>query len=219
MKKLGAFVLLLLLAAGVWLGARYLAHRGEVRATIIFRSAEGLRAGDPVVEGEAEVGKVTRVSHLDGQDAVSIRLRREHRRDVVNDSFFAIEDHRLVVSNALAVGAPVEDGAVLHAKEDGLSRWLARNGAKVQPFVDKLVHAADRKLDEGDADHIEAVLDRWKSEVPDWKKQGSEAVEKNLASIRERVGKVEEELKRSHRAGEARALKEKFERWVDEVRN
>lgn len=218
MKKLAAFVLLLLLAAGVWLGARYLAHRGDVRATIIFRSAEGLRAGDTVVEGDAAVGKVTRVSHLDGQDAVSIRIGRKHRRAVVNDSFFAIEDHRLVVTNGLAVGAPIEDGAVLHAKEDRLSLWLARNGAKVQPFLDKLVHAADRKLDEVDADHIEAALDRWKDEAPDWKKQGSDALEKNLTSIRKRVDAIEEDLKHSNRAGEARALKERFDRWVDEVR-
>ena len=218
MKKFAGFVLLLLLAAGVWLGSRYVAHRGEVRATILVRSAAGLRTGDPVVEGDAQVGKVTRVAQLDGQDAVSIRLTRQHRRAVVSDSSFAVGDHRLVVTNVLAVGAPIEDGAVLQAREDRLSGWLARNGAKVQPYLDKLVRAADRKLDDIDAGHIEAALDRWKGEVPDWKKEGGDAVEKNVAAIRKRVGRIEEELQRSHRSADAQALKEKFERWLDEVK-
>lgn len=218
MKKLFAFVVLLLLAAGVWLGARYVAHRGEVRATVVFRSAEGLRAGDPVVEGTVEVGKVTQVAHLEDQDAVGIRLPKEHRRAVVDDSLFVIEDHKLVVTNTLAVGAPIEDGAVLHPKQDTVSRWLAKHGSKVQPFIEKLKHVADEKLDEIDADHIESALERWKDDVPDWKKQGSDAVDEHLTAIRARVEKIENDLKRSNKAEEARALKEKFERWVDEVK-
>jgi ABC-type transporter Mla subunit MlaD len=217
-KKFGALIFLVLLAAGVWLGARYFVHRGEVRATVIFQSAEGVRAGDPVVEGELEIGKVTRVTQLDGEDAVSIRLDRRHRRAVVSDSLFAIDNHKLLVTNTLAVGAPVEDGAVIHAKQDAISRWLAKHGAKVQPFVDKLKRAADERLDAVDADHIEAALDRWKSEVPDWKREGGDALDRHLASIRARVEKIEGDLERSNRAAEARALKEKFERWLDEVR-
>jgi ABC-type transporter Mla subunit MlaD len=217
-KKLFGLVVLLLIAAGVWLGMRYVMHRGEVRATVVFRSAEGLRAGDPVVEGQTEVGKVTQVARLEGQDAVGIRILRDHRRAVVSDSLFAIEDHRLVVTNTLAVAGPIDDGAVLYAKEDGLSRWLAKHSGKVQPFIEKLKHAADQKLDEVDADHIGAALERWKDEAPDWKKQGRESVDRHLAAIRARVEKLENDLKRSNKTKEARQLKEKFERWVDEVR-
>jgi ABC-type transporter Mla subunit MlaD len=217
-KKLAAFVFLILLAAAVWVGARWVAHRGEVRATILFKSAEGLRAGDPVVEGENVVGKVAKVTQLDGEDAVSIRLGREHRRSVVSDSLFAIDRHQLLVTNTLAVGAPVEDGAVLHARQDAISRWLAKHGSSVQPLLDKVKRATDEKLDQLDADHLEASLDRWKDDVPQWKKEGGDTLDRHLADLRRRVEKIEDELKRSNRAADARAVKEKFEHWADEVR-
>jgi hypothetical protein len=218
-KKLLALFVLAAAAAAVWLGARYVAHRGEVRATIVFRSAEGLEAGDDVIEGQDVVGKVTRVAHLDGEDAVSIRLDRDHRRSVVGDSLFAVDRHQLVVTNTLAVGAPVEDGAVLKAREDRVSRWLAKHGSSVQPFVDRIKRAADSRLDQLDGDHIEAAMARWKSEVPDWKAEGRQALDKHLADLRKRVDKSADELKRSNRAAEARELTEKFERWLHEVQN
>jgi hypothetical protein len=217
-KKLGSLIFLLLLAAGVWLGARYFVHRGEIRATILFRSAAGLKKGDLVMEGETVIGKVTKVTDLDGEDAVSIRLDRQHRRSIVGDSLFAIDDHRLNVTNTLAVGAPIDDGAILHARQDALSRFLAKNGSKFQPFIEKLKRTADEKLDAIDSGHIQAALDRWKGEVPDWKREGGDAVDRHLADIRSRVEKIEHDLERSNRVAEARELKEKFERWVDEVR-
>ena len=218
MKKLGSLLFLIVVAAGVWLGVRYFAHRGEVRATVIFHSAEGLRKGDPVVDGETVIGRVTGIAHLDGEDAVSIRLDRGHARSVVGDSLFAISDGRLVVNNTFAVGAPIDDGAVLRAKQDTVSRWLARHGGAVQPFIRKLKEKADEALDGIDADHIDKALDEWKKEVPEWKREGGDALDRHLKSIREHVEKLEHDLEASNRGDEARQLKEKFERWIDEVR-
>ncbi|MBV9495521.1 MAG: hypothetical protein JOZ54_14830, partial [Acidobacteria bacterium] len=56
---------------------------------------------------------------------------------IVSDSLFLIDGHTLSVVNTLAVGRPVENGAILYAKEDGVSRWLARNGPKAQPYIDQ----------------------------------------------------------------------------------
>lgn len=218
MRKLAALLVLLLLAAGVWLGARYVAHRGELKATIVFHSAGALRKGDRVVEGQSVIGRVTQVSHLDGEDAVSVRLDRDHRRAIVSDSLFAIDGHDLIVTNTFAVGTPVEDGAVLKAREDKVTSWLAKHAAAVAPLVEKIKRAADERLDDVDADHIDAALDRWKDEVPEWKKEGSDAVDKKVDAISKRVKQIEADLSRSNRAGEARALKEKFQRWLDEVR-
>jgi len=41
---------LIVLAAAIWLGARYFAHRGEIRFTVVFHEAGAVRKGDPVVE-------------------------------------------------------------------------------------------------------------------------------------------------------------------------
>jgi len=118
--------LLLLIGAVVWFGARALVHRGEVKATVVFHHVRDLRKGDPVIADGTQIGAVTKVTRLDGDDAVSIRIDREHRRDVVSDSLFAIDRHRLLVTNSFAVGSPIADGAVLRAHTDGVSSWLAK---------------------------------------------------------------------------------------------
>src|SRR3954449_7990297 len=132
MRKL---FLLLLIGAAVWFGARALVHRGEVKATVVFHHARDLKKGDPVMADGAPIGVVTKVTRLDGDDAVSIRIDREHRRDVVSDSLFAIDHHRLVVTNSFAVGSPIADGAVLRAHNDGVSSWLPQHPSPVPPFV------------------------------------------------------------------------------------
>src|SRR5438067_1192195 len=118
MRKL---FLLLLIGAAVWFGARALVHRGEIKATVVFHHARDLRKGDPVVADGAQIGVVTKVTHLDGDDAVSIRIDSEHRRDVVSDSLFAIDRHRLMVTNSFAVGSPSADGDVQRGTTAGPS--------------------------------------------------------------------------------------------------
>jgi MlaD protein len=134
--------------AAIWIGGRYVLHRGEVRATIVMHDAATLRAGDPVVESGVVVGRVTKIAHLDGDDAISIRVARDHRRAVVSDSLFAVDGRQLVVSNTFALGAPVADGAVMRASDSGVARWLARHGGALAPMMTKAKTATDTKLDE-----------------------------------------------------------------------
>jgi ABC-type transporter Mla subunit MlaD len=218
MRKLRALVLLVVVASLVWLAARYMVHRGELKATILFHSADALRKGDRVVEGEAVIGRVTNVARLDAEDAVTVRIDREHRRSIVSDSLFRIDEHTLYVTNTVAVGAPVEDGAVLKAREDRAATWLAKHAGSLASMVSNIKRAADEQLDRIDADHIDAALDRWKDAAPDWKKEGEEAFNRKIDVIKERVEKIEDDLRNSQRAEEADRLKEKFSRWLDEVR-
>src|SRR5438552_169309 len=114
---------LIALAAVIWLAARYFAHRGEIKATLVFSHAGALRKGDAVVENDETIGHVTKITQLDGQDAVVIRLDRDHRRAIVGDSLVSVDGRRVIVNNTFAVGKPIDDGAVLRAKDDRLSRW------------------------------------------------------------------------------------------------
>jgi len=209
--------LLLVIVAMVWFAARALVHRGEVKATVVFDRAEELRKGDPVVADGAPIGVVTKITHLDGNDAVSIRIDRQHRRDVVSDSLFAIDRHSIVVTNTFAVGSPITDGDVLRARKDGVSSWLARHATAVQPLIARVKRAADDEIDKLDEKHIDQELAALKSRVPDWKAEGSDALDHRLGAIKARVAKIEDDLRRSNRAEEARKLKEKFDKWLDEV--
>lgn len=204
---------LIALAALVWLGARYFSHRGEVKATVVFHEAGALRKGDPVVENGETIGRVTGITPLDGQDAVGIRLDRRHRRAVVTDSLFAIDDRRIVVTNTFAIGKPIDDGAVLRVKDDRFGRWLAKNAAAVQPFVDKLKRAADQKLDS-----IDKELASASAKMPQWKEEGKAAFDKHVEELKKKVEKAEKDLEKTDHKAEARKLRQKFDRWLAEVR-
>jgi preprotein translocase subunit YajC len=214
MRKL---LLLLVIVAAVWFGARALVHRGEVKATVVFDRTGALRKGDPVIADGTPIGIVTRITHLDGSDAVSIRIDREHRRDVVGDSLFAINGRKVVVTNTFAVGSPIADGAVLRARTDRVSTWLAKHGAAVQPFIAKIKQAADQEIDKLDETHIDGELVSLKQKVPEWKAEGADALDHHVDRIRARVEKIEDDLRRSNRAAEARRIKEKFDKWLDDV--
>jgi hypothetical protein len=214
-KKL---LLILVVLAMIWVGARYVLHRGEVRATVVMNSAGTLHKGDPVVENGVEVGRVTKIASLDGSDAVSVRLDRKHPRAIVSDSLFAVDGRQLVVNNAFAMGAPVADGDVIKARDSRVAQWLARHGDKIAPLMAKVKSATDEKLDALDAEHLDTQLDAWTSRVPDWKKEGTAAFEKRIDEIKAKVSKIEDDLRRSNRAADARAVKEKVDRWIEDIR-
>ena len=160
MRKLLGLLFLLLLAAAVWLGARAFVHRGEVKATIVFDDVHGLRRGDPVVEHNTVAGRVTSVDRLGERSAVTVRIDRMHRRSILTDSLFAIDHNQLIVTNTFAVGRPIDDGALLEAKEDRVSRWLAKHGGAVEPFVDNVRSRADQLIDKNSD-----VAKKWKERV------------------------------------------------------
>ena len=218
MRKLFAFLFLVVLAAGVWLGARWVAHRGEIKATIVFRQPVALQRGDPVVADGVRAGDVTSVDRIDDRDAITVRLTRQHRRAILGDSLFTVEDHRLIVSNAVAVGAPVADGDIIEAKQDRVSQWLAKHGAAVSPFLARIRSKADETLDKLDADTMSRRLDERKAEVPDWKSEGKASFDKHLDEVKARVEKAEDEMRRHNKDDEARKLKERFEKWLEDVR-
>jgi len=205
---------LIVLAALVWLGARYFAHRGEVKATVVFHQPGELRKGDPVIENGETIGRITAITPLGDESAVSIRIDRRHRRDVVTDSSFTADGRRIVVNNTFAIGKPIEDGALLRAKDDDrFSRWLAKNAAAVQPFVEKLKRAADQQFDSLDKELASATAN-----MPEWKREGKEAFDKHVEELKKKIEKAEKDLEKTDHKAEARKLREKFDKWLAEVR-
>jgi hypothetical protein len=222
MRRLLSLLFLLFLAGAVWLAGRWLVHRGELRATIILPSAGELRDRDPVVEGGVEIGTVSAIAHLDGSDAVSVRIRRDHRRELVSDSLFQVEGEAphasLVINNAIAVGSPVEDGAVLHPRTDRVTQWLARHGSAVAPLLSGLRRRADDVIDRYRAGSFDRQLDDWKKRAPEWKSEGKAALDRNLSEARRKVDALESDLRRHGRGDEAEKLKQKFDAWWAEAR-
>jgi hypothetical protein len=222
MRRLLSVVFLIFLAVVVWLGARWFVHRGELRATIILPDAGELRERDPVVSGGVEIGSVSAIAHLDGSDAVSVRISRDHRRDVVSDSLLDVQGTaphaRLIVNNTIAVGAPIEDGEILRPRTDRLTRWLAQHGSAVAPLLSGLRQKADRAIDRYRDGSFDRQLDDWKKRAPEWKEEGTAALDRNLSAARARVEALEADLRKRGRADEAEKLKRKFDAWWADVK-
>ena len=165
MKKLLVIVAALV---AFWIGGRWFLHRGEVRATVILHDGGALAAGDPVVENGIVVGRIVKVTRLDDLAAVKIRLDREHRRAVVSDSLFAVDGRRLVVNNTFAIGAPVEDRAVLQPPDGKVAQWLARHSGSLAQPVAKAKSAVDLKLDAVQRQRLDAKVRSLRERVRDW---------------------------------------------------
>ena len=118
-----------------------------------------------------------------------------------------------MVNNTFAIGKPIEDGAVLRAKDDRFSRWLAKHADAVKPFVEKVKRAADEKFDSIDAELASAT-----AKAPEWKREGKAVFDKNLGELQKKIEKTSKDLENSDKAAEARKLREKFEKWLAEVR-
>jgi len=209
MRKLAALVFLAGVAVAVWAGAQWFVHRHDIKATVVFAKAPKLRAGDAVKENGRTIGKIVSVDPMDERHAVTIRLNRSDRRAIVTDSLFDVKDHALVVDNTFAIGRPIDDGAILEARDDRFARWLARHGAAAKPYIDAFRARIDALANRD--------FDEWTRRVPEWKKEGSEAFERHVEDVKKRVAAAEEELRKSDRAAEARKLKERFDKWLNEV--
>ncbi len=209
MRKIVPFLALVVLAFAVWFGARAFVHRGEIKATIVFDHPGDIRRGDPVLTNGHVIGRVVRVDAVDERMAVTIRLDRNARRDLVSDSLCAVDGHAVVVTNTFAVGAPVEDGAIIHAKQDRVSRWLAKHGATVAPYVDAARASADRLIDDD--------FSKWNDEIPEWKKQGRAVFDEHMRSVKKEADDMANDLRTRQKVDEAKKLKERFDKWFHEV--
>ena len=209
-----AIVFLAALAAAVWFGVRWLADRNDLEATVIFESADELAAGAPVVSKSLVIGEVTRVTPIQGRDAVSVRIRAGHREEFLVDSKFSIEGTPAVlrVTSLFAFGRPVEEGEVLYARPSRLARWLGEAGG---PIVERVRAEASRWRGREDALRR---LEEWKRELPSWEQAGEGVVAKNLEEIGQRVDELETRLRSSGNEIDAQKLRRDFDAWLAEAK-
>lgn len=221
-RKLLALAFLILLAAGVWTAARWLRHRNDLRATVIFEEPTSLREGNHITRDGVVIGRVTGVAKLEQQEAVSIRIDSSYRKQVQTDSSWELlgarPNVRMEVKGMLAIGKPLPDGAVVYVREDKLRNWLEKQKASVAPLLERISRGTDdlkRKYETGEFDR---ELEKWKKKLPEWEKDGSAALSKNVEEIRKKVALLEAELRQQNRSADADSLRRRFERWLEEVK-
>jgi hypothetical protein len=211
-----ALVFLVGLAAAVWYGVRWIESRDELEATLIFDSADELVPGNLVLSGALVIGEVTKVTSLQGKDAVSIRVSKDHRDQIRTDSRFRIDGNRpdavVLVGSKLAFGRPVREGDVLYARQSGVTRWLEEKGGGL---LTRVREEASRIGTDGE---MKAKLQQWEAEIPNWRRQGDEILAENLETIGGQVDRLEARLRESGKEIDARGIRRDFETWLERVR-
>lgn len=220
-RKLLAFGFLILLAVGVWAAARWLRHRNDLRATVVFERPTSLREGNHITRDGLVIGQVTGVVQLEQQEAISIRIDSAYRKQLQTDSSYELlgapPNVRVEVKSMLAIGKPLADGAVVYAREDKLKNWLEKQKASVAPFLERLSRSADDLKRKYEAGEFDRELEKWKKKVPEWEKEGGAALSKHVEEIRKKVAGVEAELRQQNRGADADSLRRRFEGWLEEV--
>lgn len=217
MRKLSALLLLTAMVLLAWYGARWWRHRDDLRLTLVVADAGAVRRGAHVVHDGLVIGEVRKVTELDDDHALSIRVGSEHRGHMLRDSMITIDDGTVVVDNTLAVGRRAENGDVLRVQDDSVRRWIAKQSEKLAPFVSRVREIARSGKLESLAG-AEAVIEEWKQDLPKWKREGKEALERRVAELEAAVRKAEEQLRKRGREVEARELRKKYDRFLAELR-
>jgi hypothetical protein len=218
-RALLKFLLFVAVIAGVWYGLRFVGSRDDLVATILFEDAPGLETGAEVRLRDEKIGDVREIHSVGGKTAATVHIRKHHRGDVLTDSLFEVggDPAAIRIVNSIAVGAPVQNGAVIIAKRDRLTTFLAHGGEKLQPHIDMVRKKAEEWVADFDNGKFQRQLDEWKARAPEWKKQGKETFDRNVGEMKEQVDELEKSLRSASRNAEADRLRREFDDWVRRV--
>ena len=210
-RKILALLFVTSLAAVMWYGARWYTSQRDLDATLIFKGTLAVRRGSPVVYAGTRIGTVRRTSKMSNdQTAVEVRVDRQSRHLLRTDSSYIVQSFEgnpaLAVASSIAVGPPIEDGAVVSVSSQHFAGWLAKGNAAVAKIT---------KWYEGS--RVDHQFEEWERKAPEWRRSGKEVFDKNFEAVKKQVEEAEAELRRAHRDGEAEKLRRKFKNWVDSV--
>jgi hypothetical protein len=217
-SKAGILALTLLTAACSWRDTTF---------TLVFHDADGLRQGQFLVLKGVRVGEVAATELANGQAQVEARVYRKYVNAVCAESGFLIEkpggfmdssgDRQITVTPGAERCTPIKAGAILQGQDSVLetAATTARDLA-VTAWVKakELADAAATELSKTPLfkDLGAAMRDFGQGAAP----PGN--AEDQLEAIRKRAKALRDELEKTGRSTEARALWDRFEQWYGEAR-
>jgi hypothetical protein len=220
-RRLIGLLILGVVAVVLWRGADWFGHSDALRATVVFDQPTALRRGDPVVQGDRQIGVVEKISPLGEQQAVAIQVEEEERKSVRSDSLIRVErnhdERQLVVDSNFAMGKPVEDRAVLHARDSRVARALERGGAALAPVAREAKERAAALLP-ADLSSFDSQLDRWNAALPEWKAEGAEGLRRHLNDVKAKAAEAESSLRRAGKNLEADELRSRAGQWIESAK-
>lgn len=210
-------ILLIGLVGGAWWLARRSTGADSLNVTVVFEEPSGLRAGDPVLLGDQQIGSVQQVVRGDGGlERVSIVVDGRHQGDVRSDSVWAVRKSggaaALVIDNRVAVGPSLQEGEEVRGGVDPTREWLARG----RDWIGRVSSEAESLWKENDREPVERQFDEWSARVPEWKERGSAAFAAAREEVARRAKEAEQKLRASGRIEEADRVGEQLRNWLDQ---
>lgn len=223
MRKLLALAAVVIIFALFWSGTGWFARGDELAAVIVFDRPEGLRAGDRVVQDGTPIGEVTKVATVDGRPAVSIVIPEEHRSALRSDSLVRVvrtgPRPQVEVDSNFAVGRPLENGAVLRARDHDLARWLDKGKDAVTPAARRMRDSAVAWIERTGTEKIDREIDDWKRRVPEWKQEGREAFAVRVAAAKKKSEEWEASLRSAGRNSDADRVRQRVTEWLNALKS
>ena len=210
-------IILVAIVAGAWWAVRHMAGDDDLAAVVEFSAPTSLREGDPVTLEGSEIGRVSAVESRGGGEAIRILIDGARRADVRADSVWRVERDAgvavLVIDNRVAVGRPVEDGAVLRGGDDPAGRWMERG----REWLGRIGSEVERLGSEADTSGIEAQFDEWTARIPEWKSRGEQALDGARAQIEPRMRDLERRLREAGRTEDADRVRRRLDEWLEKA--
>lgn len=223
MRKLLALLVVVGVFALYWSGRSFFKDDDDLRAIMVFDQKEPLSRGDVVLHGGAVIGHVRSVSNVDGRTTAVVDVETEHRNALRSDSLVRVIErgHRsaIEVDSNFAVGRPLEDGAVLRARDHQFAQWLEKGRDSVAPAAKRLRDSASTWISSESRKQMDRQLDEWTARIPQWKAEGREALEKRVDAAKRKADEWERSLRDAGRAEDAQHVRERFSRWLREIRS
>ena len=194
---------------------------------LLQESIRALRGLEFLNQASAEVEALP-----DGSRKLMIRTQDDWTLEVslgiAVDEGFTIEGLGVVEKNFLGTGTTLgwvrredleslENGAVVVARKDRISRLLAKGGEKLAPHLAAVKEKAIEVIGEYDVEMFKSQLAEWEKQVPEWKEQGRDVLADNVADLEHTVDEIESALRKVSRDVEADKIRDAFDNWVEDL--
>lgn len=219
-----------LVALGLWAVTAAACGWRDVRATVTFRQAHGLREGQSLVYNGVRAGEITGVT-LDpgGRALVRVRIPRRYRKTLYREADYSVGrpggvfdtsgERQITVTDRPGPRTPLEDGVVIEGREPLLGLLLdgVRDAAAIA--WDQTRELGRKLADEAAATEAGRRLKEAMRRLEDALARGEAALAPQIEGLRQYAEAYRDDLRSRGHEREAEEFWAEFERWYTRMRS
>ncbi len=198
---------------------------GDTPFTIVFKNADGLKSGQPLLLKGVRVGEVTSVELSGAQTQIEARVHRKYLNAVCAESSFVIAkpgglfdasgERQIVVTAPEATCTAIKAGAVIRGQDSGLEAAAVAAREMALAGLARAKQMAEAAATQFSRSPVFTELGTAMREFS--KELGSAETTARLEALKKRAEELKAELEKAGQSAEAQALWKRFEEWYREA--